>query len=133
MAETAAADAYRSREGLATFIKLSNERIGKHHDVLLLQQKAIGQIYQEILTTTEEIQLDYNTITYMAMELANYVSVHDTVQLLELDVEDMVHGHLIPRLVDANTLTGALANIMRLLKRQAKRPCNLTAREIHES
>jgi hypothetical protein len=94
MAETAAADASRTREGLATFTKLSNERIDKLHDVLKLQQKSIGQVYQEILSTAELVQHEYSTITYMAIEMAKYVSVHDTVQLLELGVEDLVHGQL---------------------------------------
>jgi hypothetical protein len=95
MAETAAADASRTRKGLATFTKRSNKRIDKLHDVLKLQQKSIGQIYQEILATAELVQHEYSTITYMAIEMAKYVSVHDTVQLLELGVEDLVHGQLI--------------------------------------
>jgi hypothetical protein len=133
MAETAAADASRTREGLATFTKLSNERIDKLHDVLKIQQKSIGQLYREILDTAELVQDEYSTITYMAIEMAKYVSVHDTVQLLELGVEDLVHGQLTPRLIDANTLTAALSNITRLLRGQSKEPCYSTAREIYES
>jgi hypothetical protein len=133
MAETAAADASRTREGLATFTKLSNERIDKLHDVLKIQQKSLGQLYREILDTAAQVQDEYSTITYLAIEMAKYVSVHDTVQLLELGVEDLVHGQLTPRLVDANTLTAALSNITRLLRGQSKEPCYSTAREIYES
>jgi DNA-directed RNA polymerase subunit F len=63
MAETAAADASRTREGLATFTKLSNERIDKLHDILKIQQKSIGQLYREILDTAELVQDEYSTST----------------------------------------------------------------------
>jgi hypothetical protein len=132
MAETAAADASRTREGLAIFTKLSNERIDKLHDVLKLQQQSIGQVHQEILATAELVHHEYSTIMYMAIEMAKYVSVHDTVPLLELGVEDLVHVQLTPRLIDANTLTGALSKITRLLRGQAKKPCYSTTREIYE-
>jgi hypothetical protein len=42
------------------------------------------------------MQLEYNVMAYIAMELVRYVAVHDKIQLLESGVENMVHGQLTP-------------------------------------
>lgn len=52
MAETAAADASLTCEGLATFTRLSNERIENLHEVLKAQHQSMEEMSRQIRLTS---------------------------------------------------------------------------------
>ena len=119
MAETAAFDASAVREGLASFAKLQNDRLDRMRNVLDEEHKSIGAIYRELRETSEINQLEFSAISYMALELARFFKVHDDLQMLELGIEDLLHGQITPRLVAASTLREMIVEIAQKLEKRS--------------
>jgi uncharacterized protein YdiU (UPF0061 family) len=131
MAETAAADASRTRQGMASVARLQEERYENLRGMLQEEHKSIGAIFRELTKVSGEPQLEVEAITYMTLEMARFVKVHDTIQQLELGTEDLVHGQLTPRLVGAGSLKETLVNISRTLGKWAYELCQKTPKEIY--
>jgi hypothetical protein len=122
MAETTATDASRTRQGLATFTKVQNERMDNFRRVLQEEQMAMTEVYRQFRAAAELDQVQFSAIAYATTELARLIVVHDDLQQLVLGVEDLVHGQLTPRLVSIGMLTDALKNVTRALGRKFKLP-----------
>jgi hypothetical protein len=131
MAETTATDASRTRQGLATFTKVQNERMDNFRRVLQEEQKAVTEVYRQLRAAAESDQVEFSAIAYATTELARFIVVHDDLQQLVLGVEDLVHGQLTPRLVSVGVLTDALKNVTRALGRKFKHPCLTSPNELY--
>lgn len=79
------------------------------------QHKSLAAIYREVRADGNVALLRYEAMSYMSVELAPYMAVHDNVQLLELGAEDLIHGHLTPRLVEVGTLDDVLRKASEVL------------------
>ena len=74
-------------------------------------------MFREIRGSAEANQLEYNAMAYMTTKLTRYIAIHDSLQLIELGVEDLMHGQLTPRLIDAELIEGVLADITKALSK----------------
>jgi hypothetical protein len=132
VAETGAADASRTREGLAEFTKLQNERLDSLKNVLREQHKSLVAIFRELRAEGETVSLGFEALSYMTTQIARYVAVHDNVQMLELGAEDLVHGQLTPRLVEVGILNDVLRNASKVLYRKGFELCFATPAEVYQ-
>src|SRR5208282_407406 len=96
-ADTAKVDNERTREGLATFTRLSNQRFDAMREVLDREQKALKILDKEAQSATNEMHLLDMMISFSLRELTSYVSLHYNFQELELGIEDLIRGQLTPR------------------------------------
>ena len=131
LAATAVADVMRIREGMASFTRLSNERLDVMHDVIQRAHSSLTELYQLVRNDESIVNVEFNAISYIAKELANFITTHDDLQLLELGVEDLIHGQLTPRLLPADVLKGALVNISGELAKHQVHLCFDTPNEIY--
>jgi hypothetical protein len=130
MSVEAAADASYTRQGMATFTKLQNQRLDDMHQVLGEQQKEIGTIVHEIRQISENSMTEIGAITFMALELERYIKLHDNIQEFQLGIEDLIQGHLTSKLIDVSILAGLIRNISTDLRKTQRTLCFSTPREI---
>ena len=123
LAATAVADVMHIRDGMSTFTKLSNERLDKMHEILQRNQNSLSSLYQTVRRNENLETLEFNGIAYATQELAKFISIHDDLQLLELGVEDLIHGQITPRLIPADVLKGALQDIREELAKDHTHLC----------
>jgi hypothetical protein len=131
MAGTATADAARTREGLASFTKVQNERMDNFRKILTEEHKTIEMVFREIRAGSDTEQIEFSAVAYATNALARYVKVHDGLQQLLLGIEDLVHGQLTPRLIDVDLLQEARANITGTLRRKGKDLCLASTNEMY--
>jgi hypothetical protein len=131
IAETAAADASRTRDGLAVFTKLQNERTDSLSNVLREQHRVLETIYREVRTGSDASSMGYAAISYMTTELTRYMVIHDNILLLELGLEDLVHGQLTPRLVEVGMLDEVLRNASQIMYYKGFKLCPAIAKDVY--
>jgi len=68
-----AADAARSREGLATYTKLTGERLDTMHSIVEGQQAQIGSVADSVREIMATVNFEINAVGAMAKELSLYV------------------------------------------------------------
>jgi hypothetical protein len=123
LSAASAADAQRTREGFATFTKMTGERMDKMHEILeedhVVLSKAIKSIKNFMVTS----HIEYNAMTYMAKGLARFVLIHDGIQRLEQGVEDLIQGHLTPNLIAVEMLEPVLTNLSEKLRNDNLKLC----------
>jgi aryl-alcohol dehydrogenase-like predicted oxidoreductase len=88
--QVSAQDAIKVREGLATFSKLSNERMDRFHAVLQTEHDSLQNLYDNIKRDQESTTLEFNAIAIMMAELTKFVSLHDQLESLALGVDNLV-------------------------------------------
>jgi hypothetical protein len=89
-------DAIKVREGLATFSKLSNERMDRFHEVLQTEHDSLQNHYENVKRDQESTTLEFNAIAIMMAELTKFISLHDQLESLALGVDNLVMGQLSP-------------------------------------
>ena len=129
----AAADAQRTREGFASFTKMSNERIDRIHDVLNEDHVVLSSAVRQIHRLQETSTVEYNAITYVTRELARFVVIHDGIQQLKEGIEDLSQGHLTPNLIAVEMLEPVLTNLSERLRKDDLILCYNSARSIYDS
>jgi len=77
-----AADAARSREGLAIYTKLTGERLNTMHSIVEGQQAQIRSVANSVREIMATVNFEMNAVGTMAKESSLYVQVHDTLQTL---------------------------------------------------
>ena len=130
-AETAAADASRTREGLVSFTRIQEERMTNFRKVLEEEHKTVEQMYTQLRAATSEEQIELNTVAYATQALARYVTLHDQLFHLLTAVEDLVYGQLTPRIIEMNLMKDIFANVSTALQREGKELCPTTPTEIY--
>ena len=130
-AELAAADATRTRNGLATFARLENERMDRFHAILQQDQQSIANLYQNVKAAHETATLEINALAVMTRELAKFVSLHDDAQELALGVDELVHGQLTPKLISARQITDIVRDANIELAKLGARLCYNSPREVY--
>jgi hypothetical protein len=118
--EVAAADAVRTREGLAAFAKLQNERLYNIHAVLCEEQASINDWYSNVRAAHDTAALEINAVTTVIAELARFVALHDDVQELSLGIYETLHGQLSPKLIAVAQLRNMINDINDELVKQGK-------------
>lgn len=131
--QIAAADASRTREGLASYTKLQNDRMNRFHEAIREQQTSIGQIISAVQTTRAEASMEMKAITLLANELRRFVLLHDEIQDLAQGVDSLIYGQLSPKLINTNQLSTLLTEINNQLAKDGKRLCYTTPREVFMS
>ena len=69
-------------------------------------------------------------------ELASYVSLHDSVQELELGIEDLIRGQLTPRMISVEELGEAILNVSEALGVKGKtqfRLCQTSPQDVYRN
>lgn len=130
LSSTAAADAERTRLGLSSFTKLTNDRLNGVHQILEKDNVRMNEMITEIKGVSETANLEFNAISYIARELANFVEIHDTILSLEQGIEELVSGHLTSRLIAVKMLDSVIKNITAKLRIDNLRLCHTTARGV---
>lgn len=129
-AAAAASDAADSRQGMATFTKLQNQRLDLLHEILGEQKKNIGYVVKRLQGIAEATQIELSAVSFMATEIARYAQIHDSVQEFLLGIEDLVQGRLTPKLIDLTFLTQIMKNMSAQLSQSARTLCFSTPREL---
>ena len=127
----AAADAARTRQDMISFTKVANERMDNMRAVLGEEHKTINAVVAGVRDLAESSFLEYNAVAYALSEVADFVELHDSVQILESAITDLVHGQITPRLISTKLLTQVLADITRSLADQSQTLCYSTAQEAY--
>jgi hypothetical protein len=91
----------------------------------------LGTIFREIRATAETAQLEYDAMSYMTLELTRYMAIHDTIQLLELGLVDLMHGQLTLRLIDVGEMAKILQNVSQVLYQAGFELCQKTPRDVY--
>jgi hypothetical protein len=86
LAGTAAADAARTKEGMVTYTKVTNQRLDGLHQLMAEDHKALNDVIDSVHRIADIAELEYNVIALMASELSRFVALHDSVQTLELKI-----------------------------------------------
>jgi hypothetical protein len=127
----AAKEASRSREGLATFTRLQNERLDNLKGALEAEQQSIRQLYTRIQEEHEISYFEVKAISVIATEIAKFVGLHDDVMELAHAIGQLAFGELSPKLIEVSELTDLLKNITQVLRKTGYRLCHATAREVY--
>jgi hypothetical protein len=77
--------------------------------------------------------MELKAITFLAKEMIRLVSLHDELQELAQGVDQLIYGHLSPKLVNTTQLRGIIADINNQLAKEGKRLCYSTPREVFMS
>jgi hypothetical protein len=72
-----AAEATCTKDGMATFLRLSNERLDKLHAVLETEQKFMQRLYTEVREIHDTTAIEFNAVSVIAHELAQFIQTHD--------------------------------------------------------
>ena len=131
--QIAAADAARTREGLASYTKLQNDRMDRFHEAIREQQTSINHVMDAVITTRAETSMELKAITLLATEMRRFVSLHDQIQELAQGVDQLIYGQLSPKLINTNQLRALLTDINNQLSKDGKRLCHTTPREVFMS
>ena len=119
------ADAERTREGMATFVRLQNQRLDTMREVLDRDQKALEYLRRHVESANSQMQMIDRDVSYTLCELAQYVDLHDGIQELEAGIEDLIRGQLTPSMISVEQLGDALLNISEALMLQGNAPFRL--------
>ena len=133
LTDNVAAESARIKNSLIAFTQLSNDRFNTLHAVLNEQQKSLHSVASDIKSLNDRSNIELNAITVIALELARYVDIHDSIQELELGIEDLVQGRLTPKLISVDDINNALRNASSALRQQSMTLCTLTAKDVYAS
>ena len=130
-AGVAAADASRAREGVASFTRLTNESLEVMNKLMREESKALSTVLSEVESIEGEVESEYKAISLIALEISRFVRLHDSVQILELGVEELTRGHLSSNLIEVELLTAVLANISVSLRNRGLGLCFTKVRDVY--
>jgi hypothetical protein len=116
VARTSAAEATRTKDGMATFSRLQNQRLDKLHAVLETEHKSMQSLYTEVREIHDTTAIEFNAVGVIATELAQFIQTHDHISELLAGIEDLTRGHLSPKLIDPDQLRAIIANVSRNLQ-----------------
>ena len=124
-------DAMRTREGLAAFARMSNERMSYFHQILQSEQASLTDLYQQVRQSQESTSLELNVLTIMMSRLADYMSVHDQVGSISLGVDTLVTGKLSPQIITPRQMHKLLFDASIELRKQGAALCYTTPKEVY--
>jgi uncharacterized coiled-coil protein SlyX len=131
---TVMTDASRTRNGLERYTQLQDERLDTMHEVMSTQEKSIEIIAKQIKELTQNtLHFEFNTMAFIAKELARFVDLHDSVQELELGVEELTQGQLTSKIISDQLLDKIFINISQKLEEPNAALCFGTAKEVYAS
>ena len=135
-AGTANADNERTREGMATFTRLSNQRFDAMREILDRDEKALEILHRQLQLAETQMHLVDMVVSYSLRELAHYVSLHDSVQELELGVSALIGGQLTPRMISVEQLGEVILNVSEALSAKGTtqfRLCQTTPQDVYRN
>jgi hypothetical protein len=121
------------RLGLVTLTKLEDSRLDKLHSVLQEQQRTIGEVHTQIRALGDSNYMEYSALTYLAQEIAKYITVQQNIQQVESGVEALLQGQLSPKLLSVELVTQILENVTRELEENSYYLCYWTPQDLYES
>lgn len=125
-----AEDAARTREGMATFTRLSNARLDTMHDLMAREHKTLIEFITDAQTETVRHSIEMSAVGNALTEITEFMNIHDNVQELEIGVADMIHGQLTPFLIS----TEDIREVLRNLSSARDMPlCAKTSHQVYES
>jgi uncharacterized protein YdiU (UPF0061 family) len=95
LTQASAAATDHVRLGLVTLTKLEDSRVEKLHSVLQEQQRTMGEVYTQIRALGDSNYMEYSALTYLAQEIAKYITVQQNVQQVESGVVALLQGQLL--------------------------------------
>jgi hypothetical protein len=129
--QVSAQDAIKVREGLATFSKLSNERMDRFHAVLQTEHDSLQNLYDNVKRDQESTTLEFNAIAIMMAELTKFISLHDQIESLALGVDNLVMGQLSPQIITPRQMHTLLLDINTELKKQGAFLCFTSPKQVY--
>ena len=125
---TVAADAARTRAGMATFTRLANQRFDRMHEMMQREEASFAKFYtdyRDVMNSTTSV------VAVMANEVTEFVRLHDDLQEIESGIEAMLHGQLTPRLIPHTELATIIDVVRRQLDTSVGRLIYTTALETY--
>jgi hypothetical protein len=128
--DIAAEDARRTRDGLSTIVKLSNERFDKFHRILETEQKSIQQIFTSLQTERDFADAQANALISLMRELSQYTVLRDELEQLASGIDLLTNGLLSPKLMNVTQLQEVLDQANVQLQKRNAWLCFPTAAEV---
>ena len=133
LAKAEAEDSFRTRHALASFTTLENQRFDNLRDLLTVEHKTLTETYAEVRRLSDSTSMDSNAQAFIAKELAEFIQLQNSLQLLERGLQDLVHGMISPSLVNADLLSQVMQNASRVLARHSYVLCYKTPQQVYAS
>ena len=129
--ESSANEIQRTRNGIATFLNMTNSRLDTLHDTLMLEHRTQLQFHKQIDTVERAIFQEYDTMARLATELAQYTKTHDDLLSFQRAMNDLAKGSLSSHLIEKDTIHHILSRVTRYMRRQRWRLLIKTDNEIY--
>jgi hypothetical protein len=94
------------------------------------EHRSVDAVVKSVKDLSGASFMEYAAISYVTEQLADYVKLHDDVQMLEA-VMDLVHGMITPRLIGPDLLTQVLRDVAASLKSKSQTLCYDSAQEAY--
>ena len=117
----------QNRKYIVEINQYTNNCLDQLHAAINAQDLQIHSVVQELREQVFEINDEYAAIAAMSLQLIKYFDAHETLRELESALEDLLKGHLTPRLIDQVTLGNLMRKLNNLLKHYK---CHLCAQDL---
>ncbi len=107
--ELAAADARRTREGMASFMVLQNQRWTLLNQELDRDRLTMGALARDVLDDRDHIIEISKMIAKALTAIAHFTRLHDALEQAEMGIEDLVRGRLSPKLIHIDQMESILS------------------------
>jgi hypothetical protein len=69
-------DALKTKQGLQTFSRLTNERFDKMQSVLEQEHKSITQLYESVKSVFDTAFVEFNSVAIALAEVQSFAELH---------------------------------------------------------
>ena len=128
-----ASDSSRTRQEMASFAKIANERINDLHKVVDLELASMNRMKDYVRTISSGVNMDQKAMVYLMQELSEFTRVRESISDIETGVQDLINGFLSPKLIEIEPLRALLMSIASKLKNEGKRLCYETTSDVYTS
>lgn len=93
----------------------------------------MGALYKQIEAIIDSTYIECASITQIALELAQFIQLHQDLEHVKSGIIGLVHGQLSPHLVPAQDLADVIENVTATLKAQSYTLCTKTPQDVYTS
>jgi hypothetical protein len=122
-----------TRNEMATYAKLSNERMDSLHALLNMEVSSIEKIQNYVTSLSGAMNIETSALIYLMNELKEYTQVHDNVAAFQTGIHELVNGFLSPNIVDVESLRALLITTAHRLRMQGKQLCYESPSDVYAS
>ena len=130
-ASLASTETIRVRQGLATFSRVTNQRLDRLQTVLEEELQSIGHLYQRAQLAYDTAFIEFNALSIALSEIQSFSQIYTDLSALENSLEKLLEGALSPTLVSMAQMTDVFAMASSKLTPAGRTLCYKTVQEIY--